>query len=176
MDHTKINLIDTGYERKFLKWFTVSSTNGCGKKYKAKIVESVKCTCEFFNQKNTPCKHIIYIYFHVFNIPESLFMIQQMFLTKTELKKLSSSQVEIIVSEETALTTRALLQSSSNISKFWAPTQTQVKLSDVMPTKPSLPELQNDLYWILKRSGNIKKCHVCEEEIEENVIERWEVD
>ena len=76
-------------------------------------------------------------------------MIQQMFLTKTELKKLSSSQVEIIVSEETALTTRALLQSSSNISKFWAPTQTQIKLSDVMPTKPSLPELQNDPYWIL---------------------------
>ena len=101
-----------------MKWFTISSTSGRERKYKVEIAESIKCTCEFFNQKNTPCKHIIYIYFHVFNIPESLFMIQQMFLTKTELKKLSSSQVEIIVSEETALTKRALLQSSSNISKF----------------------------------------------------------
>ena len=46
-----------------------------------------------------------------------------MYLTETELKNLSSSQVEFIVSEETALTTRGLLQSSSNITKFRAPAQ-----------------------------------------------------
>ena len=45
-----------------------------------------------------------------------------------------------------------------------------------MPTKPSLPEPQNDPYWILKRSGHIKKCHGCEEEVGENVTGRWEVD
>ena len=42
-----------------------------------------------------------------------------------------------------------------------------------MPTKPSLPEPQNDHYWILKRSGHIKKYHECEGEVEENVIGRW---
>ena len=45
-----------------------------------------------------------------------------------------------------------------------------------MPAKPLLLELQNDPYWILKRSGHIKKCHGCEEEVGENVIGRWEVD
>ena len=50
-DHTKINLINTGHEGKYLKWFTVSSANGCGTKYKVEIAESIKCTCEFFNQK-----------------------------------------------------------------------------------------------------------------------------
>ena len=159
-----------------MKWFTVSNANGRGGKYKVEIAESIKYTCEFFNKKNAPCKHIIYIYLYVFNIPESSYIIQQMYLTKTELKKLSSSQVEFIVSEETVLTTRALLQSSSNITKFRAPAQPQVKLSDVMPTKPSLPEPQNDPYWILKKSGHIKKCHGCEEEVGENVIGRWEVD
>ena len=119
---------------------------------------------------------MIYIYLYVFNIPESPYIIQQMYLTKPEFKKLPSSQVEFIVSEETTLATRALLQLSSNITKFQAPTQPQLKLSDVMPTKPSLPEPQNDPYWILKRSGHIKKCHGCEEEVGENVIGRWEVD
>ena len=61
-DQTKINLIDTGHEGKYLKWFTVSSANGRGKKYKVENAESIKCTCEFFKQKNTPRKHIIYIY------------------------------------------------------------------------------------------------------------------
>ena len=175
-DHTKINLIDTGYEGKYLKWFTVSSANGRGRKYKVEIAESIKCTCEFFNQKNTPCKYIIYIYLYVFNIPESSYIIQQMFVTKTELRKLYSSQVKFTVLEATALTTRALLQSSSNISKFRAPIQPQVKLSNVIPTKPSLPEPQNGPYWILKSSGHIKKCHGYEEEVGEHVIGRWEVD
>ena len=69
-----------------------------------------------------------------------------MYLTKTELKKLCSSQVVFIVSEETALTTKALLQSSSSIIKFRAPTQPQVKLPDEIPTKPSLPEPLSDPY------------------------------
>ena len=41
-----------------------------------------------------------------------------------------------------------------------------------MPTKPSLPEP----YWLLKRSGHIKKCCECEEELKEDVIGRWDVD
>ena len=94
-----------------------------------------------------------------------------MYLTKTELKKLSSSQVESIISEKTALTTTALLQSSSNITKFRAHTQPQIKLSDIIPKKLSLPESQNDPYWILKSSDHIKKCHGCEKDVEENVIE-----
>ena len=159
-----------------MKWFTVSSATGRVRKHKVEITESIKCTCGFFIEKDTPCKHIIYVYLYVFNIPESSYIIQQMLLTKTELRKLSSSQVKLTVLEATALTTRALLQSSSNISKFRAPIQPQVKLSDVIPTKPSLPEPQNNPYWILKSSGHIKKCHGCEEEVGEHVIGRWEVD
>ena len=46
-DHTKLNLIDTGHERKYLKWFTVSSANGCRRKYKVEIAESIKCIIVF---------------------------------------------------------------------------------------------------------------------------------
>ena len=53
-DHTKINLIDTGHAGKYLKWITVSSANGRGRKHKVESAESIKRTCEFFSQKNTP--------------------------------------------------------------------------------------------------------------------------
>ena len=139
-------------------------------KYKSEIAEPVKYTYKFLSQIDTPCKHIIYIYLYIFNIPESLYTIQPLYLTKTELKKLSPSLFEFIVSEETALTTIALLKLSSNISKFRVPTQPQLKSSDGMPTNLSLTEPQNDSYWILKRSRHIKKCHGCKEEVEENVI------
>ena len=136
------------------------------------MVSFQKNAHKFLNEIDTPCKHIIYIFLHVFNIPESLYIIQPLYLTKTELKKLSPSLFEFIVSEETALTTIALLKLSSNISKFRVPTQPQLKSSDGMPTNLSLTESQSDTYWILKRSRHIKKCHGCKEEIEENVIRR----
>ena len=136
------------------------------------MVSFQKNSHKFLNEIDTPCKHIIYIYLYIFNIPESLYIIQPLYLTKTELKKLSPSLFEFIVSEETALTTIALLKLSSNISKFRASTQPQLKSSDGMPTNLSLTESQNDSYWILKRSRHIKKCHGCKEEVEENVIRR----
>ena len=102
-DHTKMNLIDNGYEGKCLNWFTVSSASGRGTKYKLEIAESVKCTCKFLNEIDTPCKHIIYIYLYIFNIPESLYIIQPLHLAKTELKKLSPSLFEYIVSELNSL-------------------------------------------------------------------------
>ena len=117
-DHTKMNLIDNGYEGKCLNWFTVSSASRRGTKYKLEIAESVKYTCKFLSQIDTPCKHIIHIYLYIFNIPESLYTIQPLYLIKTELKKLSPSLFEFIVSDQTALTTRALRKLSSNISKF----------------------------------------------------------
>ena len=98
-DHTKMNLIDNGYEGKCLNWFTVSSASGRGTKYKLEIAESVKYTCKFLSQIDTLCKHIIYIHLYIFNIPESLYTIQPTYLTKTELKKLSPSLFEFIVSE-----------------------------------------------------------------------------
>ena len=136
------------------------------------MVSFQKNAYKFHNEIDTPCKHIIYIYLYIFNIPESLYIKQPLYLTKTELKKLSPSLFEFIVSEETALTTIALLKLSSNIPKFRAPTQPQLKSSDGMPSNLSLKEPQNDPYWILKRSRHIKKCHECKEEVEENVIRR----
>ena len=62
-DHTKINLIDTRYKEKYLKWFTVSSANGCGRKYKVEIAESIKCTFGFSNQKKHSMQaHNLYIF------------------------------------------------------------------------------------------------------------------
>ena len=136
------------------------------------MVSFQKNAYKFHNEIDTPCKHIIYIYLYIFNIPESLYIIQPLHLTKTELKKLSPSLFEFIVPEETALTTIALLTLSSNIPKFRAPTQPQLKSSDGMPSNLSLKEPQNDPYWILKRCRHIKKCHGCKEEVEENVIRR----
>ena len=51
-------------------WFTVSSANGRIRMYKVEIAESIKCNCEFCNQKDTACKHIILIFLYFFNIPE----------------------------------------------------------------------------------------------------------
>ena len=108
----------------------------------AKMVNFQKNAHKFLNEIDTPWKHIIYIYLCIFNIPESLYIIQPVYLTKTELKKLSPSLFEFIVSEETALATIALLKLSSNISKFRTPTQPQLKSSDGMPTNLSLTEPQ----------------------------------
>ena len=76
-DHAKINLI----ERNSLKWFTVSNANCRGRKYKVELAESIKCTCEFFNKKtlhaSTQFKHIL----DVLNIPQSPYILQQMYLT-----------------------------------------------------------------------------------------------
>ena len=129
------------------------------------MVSFQKNAHKFLNEIDTSCKHIICI-------PESLYIMQPLYLTKTELKKLSPSLFEFTVSEETALTTIALLKLSSNISKFRAPTQPQLKSSDGIPTNLSLTEPQNNPCWILKRSRYIKKCHGCKEEVEENVIRR----
>ena len=54
--------------------------------------------------------------------------------------------------------------------------QKYVKLTSSLPQKPVLPELQNDPYWLMKKSGNISKCRGCKEDWGEIVLRRLELD
>ena len=48
-------------------------------------------------------------------------------------------------------------------------------ITDPIPEWATLPEPQNDPYVTLKRSRDIKNFHVCERELFDFVIGRWEV-
>ena len=58
---SKLHLVDMGKHDAYHKWFEISSAAGRAKSYKIDICQAIKCTCEYFSQKNTPCKHIIYL-------------------------------------------------------------------------------------------------------------------
>ena len=45
----------------------------------------------------------------------------------------------------------------------------------VLPQKPVLSEPQNNPYWLMK-SGNISKCRGCQEELEDIILGRLELD
>ena len=51
-----------------------------------------------------------------------------------------------------------------------APPQENVPLNQSLLAKPFMPEPQNDLYWILKRTGNISKCHECKSDLDNFVL------
>ena len=69
-------LIDLGQVSETLRWFELSISSSRGRTYRVEIKESVNYTCEFFSQKNTPCKHILSIYLNVLNVCESLHLLQ----------------------------------------------------------------------------------------------------
>ena len=66
-----MNVIDLRQVTDTSRWFELSSSSSRGRTYRVEIKETVNCTCEFFNQKITPCKHILYVYLNVFNVCES---------------------------------------------------------------------------------------------------------
>lgn len=71
-------------------------------------------------------------------------MIQQIYLTKSELKKILSAKVESVATEELTLTTRALLHSMSFVSHFVYSKQITVKITDKLPINPLTHEHQKD--------------------------------
>ena len=82
----KISMIDMGEQEKYRKWFHISSGRNNAVSYTVGICTELRCTCEYFVQKNTPCKHILYIMIKVFNVKESSYILQQIYLTKKKLK------------------------------------------------------------------------------------------
>ena len=83
----KTSIIDAGEQDKY-KWFHLSSGQNNAVSYTVELWKELRCTYEYFAQKNTPCKHILYIMMKVFNVKESLFVIQQIYLNKKEIKNL----------------------------------------------------------------------------------------
>ena len=61
LQQPKLHLVNLGKYDTYHKWFETSSAAGHAKPCKINICETIKCTCEYFSQKNTPCKHI-YLY------------------------------------------------------------------------------------------------------------------
>ena len=87
---SKLLLVDMEIHDAYHKWFEIPSAAGRAKSYKIDICQTIKCTCEYFSQKNTPCKHIIYIYLFILNVPENSNLQQQMHLTRAFLYNDSS--------------------------------------------------------------------------------------
>ena len=80
-----MNLIDLGQVTDTSKWFELSSSSSRGRTYRVEIKETINCSCKFFNQSNTPCKHILYTYLNVLSVYESSHLLQQVYRTKNEL-------------------------------------------------------------------------------------------
>ena len=68
---SKLHLVDMVIHDAYHKWFGISSAAGPAKSYEINICQTIKCSCEYFSQKNTPCKHILYIYLFILNVPEN---------------------------------------------------------------------------------------------------------
>ena len=172
--NSTMNLIDLGQVTDTSRWFELSSSSSRGRTYKVEIKETVNCTCEFFNQKNTPCKHILYVHLNVLNVCESSYLLQQVCLTKNELLNIFHQKVPI--SNENIKLINAILQSTSTLTRMAVPPQENVPLNQSLPAKPFMPEPQNDPYWLLKRTGNISKCHACRSDLDNYVLGRIECD
>ena len=71
--------------------FVVKNCNS-GNKYSVTICDTVSCTCAYHEGKHGPayqvCKHIIYVYLNILRIDEESNLIQQVLLTKPELRGL----------------------------------------------------------------------------------------
>ena len=60
-----------GEQDKYHNWFHVSSGRNNAISYTVDIRRELRYSFEYFVQKNTPYKHILYIMIKVFNVKES---------------------------------------------------------------------------------------------------------
>ena len=93
----KTSIISMGEQDKCHKWFHVSSGRNNAISYTVDIRRELRCSCEYFVQKNTPCKHILYIMMKVFNVKESSYILQQIYLTKKQIKNLFNCCLSTVV-------------------------------------------------------------------------------
>ena len=88
------------------------------------------------------------------NVCESSHLLQKEYLTKNELLNVFHQKVPIS-NENIKLINRAILQSTSTLTRMAVRPQENVPLNQTLPAKLFMPELQNDPYWLLNRTGNM---------------------
>ena len=49
--------------------------------YTVHVCKELRCIFEYYVQKNTPCKHILYIMMNFFNVKESSYILKHIHLT-----------------------------------------------------------------------------------------------
>ena len=79
----------------------------------------------------------------VFNVEESSYIQQQIYLTKKEIKNLFDCCVSE-KSKSNQMTPKTMLETTSTVTSSHIPQQAQVSLTETLPRKPFLPEPQND--------------------------------
>ena len=90
-DKDKMTFLDFGESNKFsCRYDVLSSTGKRGKSYRMHLKQDISCFCEVFAQKNTPCKHLLYVYLFVLNLPKDLAVLQQVHLSGSELIEMFS--------------------------------------------------------------------------------------
>ena len=139
---------DFGANGELQRWFNVTSAKERSLRYRVEIGYQVKCTCEYYALKNTPCKHIVYVMMFVLNVPESTYILHQVYLTKNELKCIFENQTDEL-KKGLKLTTKALLETTWTHKSLSVPDQKLLPLTGKLPMKPNLPEPQNDPYWFI---------------------------
>ena len=165
-DKEKIALLDFGESNKFSSWYDVwSSTKKRGKSYRVHLKQDISYPCKCFAQKNTPCKHLLYVYLFVLNLPEDSAVLQQVHLSGSELMEMFSNKVLKSVDNCPKLTPKALLRSTSTVGYTQIPNQSKTPLNKKMTAKLPVPQPQDDPYWIIGKTGNISKCCGCSEEL-----------
>ena len=170
-----MNLIDLGQVTDTLRWFELSISSSRGRTYRVEIKETINCTFEFFNLKNTPCKHILYVYLNVLNVSESSYLLQPLYLTKKRVAKYFPSKSSYL--KRKYKTNRSCDSPiTSTLTQMAVPPQENVPLNQSLPAKPFMPEPQNDPYLLLKRTGNILKYHGCNSDLDNYVLGRIECD
>ena len=73
-------------------------------------------------KKNTHCKHILCIMLKVFNIKESSYILQQIYLTKKEIKNLFNCCVSE-KSKSKQMTLKTMLETTPTVTSFHVPQQ-----------------------------------------------------
>ena len=141
----KTSIIGMGEQDKCHKWFHVSSGRNNAISYTVDIRRELRCSCEYFVQKNTPCKHILYIMMKVLNVKKSSYILQQIYLIKKEIKNLLNCCLSE-KSKSNQMTPKAMLGTTSTVTSLHVLQQKQVSLTETLPRKPFLPEPQNDPY------------------------------
>ena len=84
----KTRIIGMSEQDKNHKWFHYSSDRNNVISYTVDISRKLICTCKYFLQKNTPCKNMLSTMMKVFNVKESSYIPQQIYLNKKEIKNL----------------------------------------------------------------------------------------
>ena len=105
----------------------------------------------------------------VLNVPESSYILHEVYLTKNELKCIFENQTDEL-KKGLKLTTKALLETT------WTHKSLSVPDQKLLSPNWHLPEPRNDPYWFINKGGRITKCKGCREGLDVFVVGRIELD